>query len=371
MKRKYKAILLTAVLAVALTAGAGVSFAWFTASDSVTNRLSAISDLQVTVKEDFDPPEDWLPGTGVKKKVSAANTGNVDAFVKMRLKGVLMISTKTAADVSDLNTLDPNVYSTLSSTMVTNTVNTDHSRGYNTVTNIATDIHAIQADSELICAANANCEPTAVDIKYTPTENGLYVFRRKKTDDTYTYGGYYYKDGKYYEIALTEDIRRDWADNSYEYKFYKRDEQQDAYTMKFSKVQSPDLYHNGQRFIRVSYEPENSDRQLSVRVYLAPDYDMNWQNLPEVQSGDTQAEFLYKKVLAAQNESDLLVTDMVFENDNIVDFTSFTFKLQAEADSVQITKDQDGNISCAPAAEQWGYKAAMSGDILTWSKYTS
>ncbi|GEM_PF-2147221 len=370
MKRKHKAILLTAVLAAAITAGAGASYAWFTATDSVTNRLSATSNLNVMLKEDFDPPEDWLPGTGVKKQISAINTGDVDAFLRLRLKGVITISTKEAKTVSDLSTLSPDVYSTLKDDMVTNTVNTDYSRGYEKVTNIATDVHAIQADSEVVCKAGINCEAAEAGIDFLPTDgNGLYVFRRKKEDDTYTYGGYYFKDNKYYEIALIADARENPLSNNYEYQFYKNNEQQQLYNMRFSKVQSPDPYHNGQRFVRVSYEPEGIDRQLSVRVYLSPDYDLLWQNLPEVQSGSTQAEFLYKKILYPQTESGLLVTDMVLENENIVDFTSFNFKLQAELDSVQITRDQSGAVDPAPAIQRWGYTAAVNGDTLVWSKY--
>lgn len=400
MKRKHKAILLIFVLAAAISAGAGVSYAWFTATDSVTNRISAAADINVSLKEDFDPPEDWLPGTGVKKEISAVNTGNVDTFLKLRLKGVITISTKTTdsgiyrnADTSSAGVtypaaLDttPGDYSTLSHDMVTNTVNTDYSRGYKTVTNIATDIHAIQADSQLICAAGVNLESPTADknitheitpdvLNYTPTAEGLYVFRRKKPDDTYTYGGYYYKGGVYYEISLIAQRARhvvgddDMYWYEYEYQFYKNNEQQTPYNMRFSKVQSPDLHHNGQRFVRVSYEPENSDRQLSVRVYLAPDYDLLWQNLPEVHSGDTQAEFLYKKILRGGAGSSLLVTDMVLENENIVDFTSFNFKLQAELDSVQITKEADGSVSTAPAIQQWGYTATVNGDNLVWSKY--
>ena len=64
----------------------GTTFAWFTSKDEVTNRLSAHADYNVSIVEDFTPPEDWTPGQTVNKPVSAVNTGNVDAFVQRRLQ---------------------------------------------------------------------------------------------------------------------------------------------------------------------------------------------------------------------------------------------------------------------------------------------
>ena len=60
----------------------GTTFAWFTSKDEVTNRLSASADYNVSIVEDFTPPEDLVPGQTINKDVCAVNTGNVDALVR-------------------------------------------------------------------------------------------------------------------------------------------------------------------------------------------------------------------------------------------------------------------------------------------------
>ena len=86
-KNKKKTARDRRVLIAALLVGAlimaGSTFAWFTSKDEVTNRLSASANYGVSIAEDFQPPEDWIPGQPVNKDVSAVNTGNVDAFVRM------------------------------------------------------------------------------------------------------------------------------------------------------------------------------------------------------------------------------------------------------------------------------------------------
>ena len=79
--------ILVGAIAVAGVTAAGSTFAWFTSKDEVTNRLSASASYNVSVTEDFTPPEDWVPGQTIKKEAGAINTGNVDAFVRMWLTG--------------------------------------------------------------------------------------------------------------------------------------------------------------------------------------------------------------------------------------------------------------------------------------------
>lgn len=79
-------ILIGALLIAGVIAG-GSTFAWFTSKDEVTNRLSAKADYNVSIAEDFTPPEDWIPGQTINKDVSIVNTGNVDAFVRTWLEG--------------------------------------------------------------------------------------------------------------------------------------------------------------------------------------------------------------------------------------------------------------------------------------------
>lgn len=91
---KEKRVLIGSVV-VATAIVAGSTFAWFSSKDEVTNRLTASADYNVSIVEDFQPPKDWIPGQTVNKDVSAVNTGNVDAFVRMWLDGKLRLLKET------------------------------------------------------------------------------------------------------------------------------------------------------------------------------------------------------------------------------------------------------------------------------------
>ena len=66
--------------------------------------MSASANYGVSIAEDFQPPENWVPGQTINKDVSAVNTGNVDAFVRMWLEGEMSVLARTtqtdAAQVS-------------------------------------------------------------------------------------------------------------------------------------------------------------------------------------------------------------------------------------------------------------------------------
>lgn len=103
---KEKRVLIASLcIAAAITAGS--TFAWFSSKDEVTNRLSASAAYDVSIAEDFQPTEDWIPGQTINKDVSAVNTGNIDAFVRMWLGGQMRILTETSASdkVDALNAL--------------------------------------------------------------------------------------------------------------------------------------------------------------------------------------------------------------------------------------------------------------------------
>ena len=68
------------------------SYAWFTSTDEVTNRLTASANYGVSIVEDFTPPEDMTPGQKVTKDVSVVNTGSIDAFVRVGVENMLQIT---------------------------------------------------------------------------------------------------------------------------------------------------------------------------------------------------------------------------------------------------------------------------------------
>ncbi len=83
---------LVLALLVAATIAAGSTFAWFTSKDEVTNRLSASAKYDVAISENFQPPEEWVPGQEINKDAGATNTGNVDAFVRMWMTGEMTVT---------------------------------------------------------------------------------------------------------------------------------------------------------------------------------------------------------------------------------------------------------------------------------------
>lgn len=58
---REKRVLIASLLVAAVMVG-GSTIAWFTSKDEVTNRLSASANYGVSIAEDFQPPEDWVPG---------------------------------------------------------------------------------------------------------------------------------------------------------------------------------------------------------------------------------------------------------------------------------------------------------------------
>jgi predicted ribosomally synthesized peptide with SipW-like signal peptide len=89
MKKKIVAFCAAGVLAVVMIASA--TFAWFTAKDSVANHLDTarIHDGSVNIVEVFTPPDKWLPGQEVTKRVSVANNGSGTVFVRVSFEEIM------------------------------------------------------------------------------------------------------------------------------------------------------------------------------------------------------------------------------------------------------------------------------------------
>jgi len=96
-KRKQKKVVLMFTLATAAVIVGGMTFAWFSSKDQVTNRLSAAGNYGTSIVEDFQSPEDWIPGQEINKDVSVVNTGSVDALVRMYFSGRMTVLKETSA----------------------------------------------------------------------------------------------------------------------------------------------------------------------------------------------------------------------------------------------------------------------------------
>jgi len=190
---------------------AGSSFAWFTSSDEVTNRLSANADYDVRIVESFAPPENFIPGQEVNKDVYAVNTGTVAAYVKESVSGVMTITREVKVPSSDFDTLTAAQKAEL--TKLT-----------------AAERYVMEAGSYLALKPAAattltlgdkivSMVPSSTDLEayttadvltdFAPTATGLYVFRRSiKVDgekaETFEYEGYYYDatTGDFYKVEL-------------------------------------------------------------------------------------------------------------------------------------------------------------------------
>ena len=204
---KEKRILI-ASLCIAAAVIAGSTFAWFSSTDDVTNRLSANADYGVSIVESFAPPANWLPGQSVNKDVYATNTGNIGAFVEEDISGVLTITTeKSQADWSaDCVVLtDEERYSMEAGSFLA------YKPAGDTTNQLGNQVVIRQGDQST---------PPTTD--FTPAAEGLYVFRRQIVVDnpsraeTFEYAGYYYTAGKYYKVNLesvTPDATPDFAND--------------------------------------------------------------------------------------------------------------------------------------------------------------
>jgi predicted ribosomally synthesized peptide with SipW-like signal peptide len=95
-KKKKKKIMLIATLSTAAIIVGGLTFAWYTSRDSVTNTFQASGNLKTVVVENFTPPTNWQPGVVTDKVVQVTNTGTIDAYTRVNLVHKLTYLAKSA-----------------------------------------------------------------------------------------------------------------------------------------------------------------------------------------------------------------------------------------------------------------------------------
>ena len=86
-KKKLSALLLAGILTAGVVGG---TFAWFTSKDTVTNQFATTGtdepgnpDAGIKIEEEFQKPENVLPGTETNKDVRVKSTANYDKFIKI------------------------------------------------------------------------------------------------------------------------------------------------------------------------------------------------------------------------------------------------------------------------------------------------
>lgn len=78
-KNKKRKLLI--VSGISLLTIIGGTLAYFTTSTSIGNKFKAAL-YQNTIKETFESPDTWTPGTTTKKEITLTNTGNIDMAVR-------------------------------------------------------------------------------------------------------------------------------------------------------------------------------------------------------------------------------------------------------------------------------------------------
>lgn len=258
-----KRVLIASIICAGLIV-AGSTFAWFTSQDEVTNRLSASANYNVTIAEDFTPPENWIPGQEVEKKVGVVNAGNIDAFTRVWLEGEMNILKQTTSSAvatavptgttattdSDLLAMGLKYYDATNKLYYRILGTTERANpalnGTDTGVNDDTydEVKAVQAGGWLAYASDgaafkftpeqryeyidtdsnkvvgdANVELSSTAIKpswregeglaidsdtFTPTATGLYIFRRNINQDTTSDGYNYEYSGYFYDATKKE-----------------------------------------------------------------------------------------------------------------------------------------------------------------------
>ena len=196
---------LVGALCTAAVIVAGSTFAWFTSSDEVTNRLTASADYGVSIVETFTPPANWVPGQKINKDVYATNTGNIAAFVKEDISGVLTYTYESLTDSPDATNGVKLDETTLVDIDGATTMEGGAFLAWTNATGVelGAKVSARQAESDNDGYKSEN--------RWTPTAAGVYIFRRSidtlsGSTVAYTYSGYYYDGTNYYKIAIGDDV---------------------------------------------------------------------------------------------------------------------------------------------------------------------
>lgn len=225
-KKRRRVLGASCILAALIIAGS--SFAWFTSKDEVTNRLTASSDYGVSIVESFVPPKNWIPGQEINKDVYAVNTGNVDAFVKEDVSGILNYTYESL--VNSFDTAHPEKYVELNENIkeAIDGATTEEAGGFLVWTNAKVEKDGVQVPAIEPGSVNSARLEDNVAETWHPTVAGDYIFRRsidttaKDSENnpitTFTYAGYHYEPAqgtegqegyvpaKYYKIVIGKDV---------------------------------------------------------------------------------------------------------------------------------------------------------------------
>ena len=401
---------------------AGSTFAWFTSKDEVTNRLTAHADYGVSIVEDFTPPEDWTPGQEINKDVSAVNTGNVDAFVRLGLlyDAKLTVPTTFTAAI-DSNATELPTESGLTAVELNTTADdgSEQTGTANAVGAKANEVSTLQAGATLVWTPAGAVKPTdAQNVNADDTDNygvapaddyvpdkgaGLYLFRRTdKTTNEFKYSGYFFDGTKYYaletepdtvfiagtvvedagvvtsvsgvKLAATKEvtIANTGSDPAFNIAWKNGNGENvaagdtTAKQITLSYIGADGVWSDGSG---------NSLDDLVIDIKLDNDWATNWTfkkvdtTTPSLDGINDTGYFFYKKILPAGKQTEKLV-DSVTLNKDVTQYAykDLTFDLSAVLDSVQVDKAEDGTYKDT-TVKTWLGSASVdeSTGVPTWA----
>lgn len=410
---------------------AGSTFAWFTSKDEVTNRLTAHADYGVSIVEDFTPPEDWTPGQKINKDVSAVNTGNVDAYVRLAILNDLQLNVKGAGAAVDSNAVAlPSVpdgekgFVELNFTAV-NAVDQNNTSGSeaNAVKKNPNEVSTLQAGGTLVVKAGVPVKPTDAqnvsagdDVstgaddydgadQFKPTDPGLYLFKRTvyegDNSNQTKYSGYFYAGGKYYaletekgtiystatvteadgivtavtgvKLATTKDVTIKNTDtatgNLIDIKWY-------STAMGAETATTVTAGDASAKWIQLTYEAVTGD-PIKLDIELASDWATNWtyvqtNNDPKVDDKNDFGYFYYNAILPAGNTTPKLIDSVTLDSTVTQDaYNDLVYDLSVVLDSIQITPDEAktaASYTTGVNGAGWGATATYTNDTnVSWS----
>jgi predicted ribosomally synthesized peptide with SipW-like signal peptide len=98
---KRKPVILAGALALALVMVAATTFAWFSAKDSVENKLATAEGLaNVRIQEVFVETNNWMPGQTITKEVAVLNAGSAPALVRVSFGELLTVSQPASGETT-------------------------------------------------------------------------------------------------------------------------------------------------------------------------------------------------------------------------------------------------------------------------------
>jgi len=421
--KKDKKVLIGA-LGIASVIAAGSTFAWFTSSDEVTNRLTAAADYGVSIVEDFTPPEDWLPGQKINKDVSAVNTGNVDAYVRLGILNDLQLNIKgSGVSVnSDATTLPAAPDGEALVELNFTAIDAVPQGANNAKDKVANQVSTLQAGGTLVWTPDGPVSPTDAqntssgdDVgsgdedydgtdQFKPTKTGLYLFRRTfyegSGSNEVKYSGYFYDaaNTKYYAIetepktvystatvteendivsavtgvklATTKDVAVSNTDTAADkligIKWY-------SSTMDVEPATETTAGNSNAKWIQLTYEAVTGD-PVKIDIELASDWATNWtyvqtNNTPKIDDKNDFGYFYYNDIVKAGDTTPKLI-DSVAINKNVTQdaYNEMIYDLSVVLDSVQIAKSEDQAEYTNDSITPWVSGATVDGSTgnPTW-----